>query len=1001
MSTIERTAYPRYSNRKKIKPKELSACYTMTSEESSLMRKYARSNVSRLNFAIQLKTFQNLGYFISLQDVPAPVVAHIKRTSKFHHKLKYGYDDTSPTTMYKHRNSIREYLGVTKWSSQNINDRRIHLARKSAIEFAHGISHTMNNISDIINGVIQFLSENNYELPSFNTLNQLVRHTRHAVNNKIFIQVMDQISKNGTQNGFASLLSSSDGSHTLFNELKDQPQRPSIKKFSAFLRHYEWLISLGESWEILSGIAQVKIEQFAAEAKNLSADELKKMNEPRRYTYVASLIYKSQSKAKDALTSMLCRLVSSAHKQSRTKLESRLQDNKTDSCDVAELLKSIAQQSESVKKNSQYGAWVIDKINASGGAAAIAGKCDDVIISHSNEHRVFLSKVLLKNRSLLHKIIKTIDPQSPTGDNKLVNAVKFLVKKYGSTREYYDGDDVDLSFMSTFWKGRVFKKINGKSKLKRKELEACVIDCLSKGLNSGDVYVKGADNYADYRAELMPWDECLKHLDEYCEQIGIPNNPKEMFGQLKSSLIKKANEVDVNYHNINGFKLDDNGTPSLNKYDPKPKNENADKLESLIKSRMPERTLLDILSNVEHYVNWTSECGSAEGQETKLDSPIEKYILTTFAIGTGLGLNQTSRHIRNKVSPRILSRVNAKHFSIKSLNKSITKIINCSNQFSLLNAWGTGESCAVDGTFEDINDNNLFSENHFRYRAKGGVAYHHVADNYIAIFSTFIQCGIWEAIHIIDGLLQNASEIQPKVIHADTQGQSLPVFAFAYLFGIDLMPRIRNWKGLKMYRPEKDSKYTNIDSLFSDAHIDWGLLETHWKDLMQVAISVKFGKVSSVFILNKLNSYNNKNHLYKAFQELGKVQRTLFLLDFISNQDLRQSITDATNKAEAYNDLSSWARFGSKKLVATNDPDEMEKSIKYNQIITNSVMLQDIIDMTNILHELKSEGYKYTIEEVGYLSPYIRGHIKRFGEFVLDLNNKPANIDKIRDTEVF
>lgn len=87
----------------------------------------------------------------------------------------------------------------------------------------------------------------------------------------------------------------------------------------------------------------------------------------------------------------------------------------------------------------------------------------------------------------------------------------------------------------------------------------------------------------------------------------------------------------------------------------------------------------------------------------------------------------------------------------------------------------------------------MVAEHHVRYGKKGGVAYRHVADNYIALFSTFIQCGVWEAIHIIDGLLKNASEIQPNIVHADTQGQSLPVFAFAYLLGIQLMPKIRNW----------------------------------------------------------------------------------------------------------------------------------------------------------------------------------------------------------------
>ena len=72
------------------------------------------------------------------------------------------------------------------------------------------------------------------------------------------------------------------------------------------------------------------------------------------------------------------------------------------------------------------------------------------------------------------------------------------------------------------------------------------------------------------------------------------------------------------------------------------------------------------------------------------------------------------------------------------------------------------------------------------------IAYHHVADSYVALFSHFIPCGTWEAIYIIEGLLQNAAEIQPETVHADTQGQSAPVFALAHLLGIKLMPRIRN-----------------------------------------------------------------------------------------------------------------------------------------------------------------------------------------------------------------
>ena len=153
------------------------------------------------------------------------------------------------------------------------------------------------------------------------------------------------------------------------------------------------------------------------------------------------------------------------------------------------------------------------------------------------------------------------------------------------------------------------------------------------------------------------------------------------------------------------------------------------------------------------------------------------------------------------------------------------------------------------------------------------------------------------------------------------------------------MPRIRNWKDLKFFRPSKDEKYENIDSLFSEV-INWDLIKKHWKDLLQVVLSIKQGKISSSFLLRKLTNYSRKNRLYHALQELGRVIRTLFLLEYVSNAKLREIITASTNKVEAFNALSDWIRFGSRVIVASNNPDEIEKAIKYNALIVNCIVLQ-------------------------------------------------------------
>lgn len=174
--------------------------------------------------------------------------------------------------------------------------------------------------------------------------------------------------------------------------------------------------------------------------------------------------------------------------------------------------------------------------------------------------------------------------------------------------------------------------------------------------------------------------------------------------------------------------------------------------------------------------------------------------------------------------------------------------------------------------------------------------------------------------------MRNASEIQPEKVHADTQGQSEPVFALAHLLGIKLMPRIWNWKDLVFYRPDKGTKYQHIDALFTD-RIDWKLIETHWRDLMQIVLSIRAGKISSVTLLRKLGHESRKNRLYQAFRELGRVVRTVFLLQYLSDPEMRKQITEMTNKVEAYNGFAGWLFFGGEGIIAENDPEEQEKII--------------------------------------------------------------------------
>jgi TnpA family transposase len=359
-----------------------------------------------------------------------------------------------------------------------------------------------------------------------------------------------------------------------------------------------------------------------------------------------------------------------------------------------------------------------------------------------------------------------------------------------------------------------------------------------------------------------------------------------------------------------------------------------------------------------------------------------------FGYGCNLGPNQMARHCQDGITSHMLSYTHRRHITADNLQAAIRDLINAYNRLHLPKCWGTGERVAADGSKFEVYENNLFSEYHIRYGGYGGIAYHHVSDTYIALFTHFITCGVWEAVYILDGLLKNTSDIQPDTLHADTHGQSAPVFALSYLLGIKLMPRIRNWQDYTFFRPNREEVYEYIEPLFKGV-VDWQLINTHWQDLMRVVLSIKAGKLMPSTLLRKLGSYSRKNRLYQAFRCLGQALRTLFLLEYISNRSLRQEITACTNKVENYHGFLDWLFFGKDGVITENDPSEQEKRVKYLDLVASAVILQNAVDISLVVQQLSAEGVHVSRELLATLSPYLTRHIKRYGDYVVDWKNIP------------
>jgi len=460
---------------------------------------------------------------------------------------------------------------------------------------------------------------------------------------------------------------------------------------------------------------------------------------------------------------------------------------------------------------------------------------------------------------------------------------------------------------------------------------------------------------------------------------------------LQTELETAANHADASFPTNEDLCIE-KGVPILKRLRAKSDdNEDAKRLERLLDEQIEPINIIDALIDTEYWLRWTRHFGPLSGFEAKLDNPAERYLVTAFCYGCNLGPSQTARAMTG-VDRRHLAFVNQRHVTEEKLNEAITTVVNAYARIGLQARWGSGRTASADGTKWELYPQNLISQYHIRYGGYGSLGYYLVADSYVALFSRFIACGTYEGYYILDFINENRSDVRPETIHSDTHGQSETIFGLAYLLGIQLMPRIKDWKHLHFYRPHSDSRYRHLDTLFT-AQINWTLIDTLLPDMLRVAVSVKLGRITPSTILRRLGTYSRKNKLYFAFRELGRVVRTIFLLRYISDPSLRRQIQRATNKSEAFNKFAQWVLFGGGGVIAENIRDEQRKIIKYNHLIANLLIFHNLVTLDRALEKLKSDGHIIDEGAVDDLSPYQTGHLNRFGNYAVNMDRVPEPLN--------
>jgi TnpA family transposase len=978
MTSLERTAYPRFTRAPSIK--ELREIYTPTPGDVIFVATHARGPAQKFALMILLKVYQRLDYFPDPSTIPGAVISHIRAIMKLESSL---VPDISSATQYRYYATIRAHLEV--------NSHGTHV-RHVAVQAMHTAAQVMNHPADLINVSIEILLKEHCELPAFSTLDRIARRVRTLVNRGIYQRIFTRLAED-QQQALSHLFQQDESTpFTAFNRIKEVPKSATLTHLDEWLSRLTWLQSLGTMDPLIEGIRATKIIHLAEEARSLHASDFSDFLPPKRFSLLVCLIHQSIIATRDQIIEMFIKRMSKLTTKAKEELERLRTEDRTTTEHLIEVFTDVLQADTHEQDVAQAGTQIREVFQREGGTVHLLEQCEQVNAHHGDRYQPLMWRFYSSHRKALFRVIKTLDLRSTSSDQTLIDAMNFIIAHEHDSKKYLEAT-IDLSFASQKWLRTVMVRRKNKSWSIRQHLETCVFSYVAQELKSGDLCVSGSEQFADYRDQLLSWQECEPKLAEYCQQLNFPRTAEGFVEHLRSFLTEVAAEVDRTKPQNHELVINEKGEPMLKKLRAKAEPANLAQLEEALAEKIPERHLLDVLARIDHVTNFTRHFGPLSGSEPKTSDARERHLLTIFAYGTHLGPHQMARHLKGILSADQLAHLNHRHFSVTNLEAAHRDIVDRFHRFTLPRYWGEEKRVAADGTQYDLAEENLLAEKHIRYGGFGGIAYHHVSDTYILLFSHFVSCGVQEAIYILDILMRNQSTIKPTTIHADTHGQNLPVFGLSYLLGVELMPRIRNWKDLIFYRPSRETTYQHIDSLFGDNVVDWELIKTHWQDLLQVVISIQEGKILPSMLLRKLTTYSRKNRLYQAFHALGTVIRTAFLLTFISDVKLREVIHRSTNKTEEYHNFEDWITFASGGVIRERAYAEQEKRIKYTGIIANCVMLDNTVEVSAALNTLAKEGMIPTIEELAALSPYLTKHIKRFGNYELDLSAVPTPIE--------
>ena len=395
--------------------------------------------------------------------------------------------------------------------------------------------------------------------------------------------------------------------------------------------------------------------------------------------------------------------------------------------------------------------------------------------------------------------------------------------------------------------------------------------------------------------------------------------------------------------------------------------------------RIPDTRITDILLEVDDATRFTEAF-----THLRTGAPCRDRIgllNVLLAEGINLGLRKMAEATTTHGFWELM-RIARWHVEGEAYDRALSVVVEAQAALPMAASWGTGRTASSDGQFfPAAGRGEAFNLVNARYGTEPGLkAYSHVSDRFSPFATQTIPATVHEAPYILDGLLMNETGRRVREQYADTGGFTDHVFAACSILGYAFVPRIRDLPSKRLYVFERAGVPKQLRPLVG-GKVNADLIDRNWADILRIASTMAAGTMRPSQILRKLAAYPRQNELAAALREVGRIERSLFMLDWTTDPDMRRRAQVGLNKGEAHHALKRAINFHQRGELRDRTGEGQHFRIAGLNLLAAIIIYWNTQKLSEAVFARQKAELETPTEFLTHVSPLGWEHINLTGEY--------------------